>query len=179
MRSRLAVSIGSLWCLLALAAPCRVAAAQSIFLAIPGVDGESTDAQFSGAIEALTVTGGVSAQGGAKAAFSPVVVEMRRTTAASPVLEQAVASGQRFAQAVVSFRRSGGDNPTVFLTITLGDVGVAAFERAGDASEDAPAESVSLTYNQIKTDYQRQNPDGSPGPVVSACWNVSANAKCQ
>lgn len=186
MRSLAAVPFGVL-CSLAFLAPSRAAAAQDIFLAIPGLDGESADAQFHGSFEALSVSSGVDSEtggpagggaGAGKATFSPVVVKLRRTSAGSPALEQAVASGQRFPQAVVSFRRAG-ENPFVFLTYTLTDVAVTSFHREANAAEDAPAESVSLTYGRIKSDFQRQNADGSAAPVVSVCWDVRTNAACQ
>ncbi len=185
MRSLAAVPIGLLYSL-ALAAPSRAVAAQDIFLAIPGLDGGSADEQFRGAFDALLATSGVasdpgsgapSGAGAGKPTFSPVVVKLRGPTAASPSLEQAVASGQRFPQAVVSFRR-GGERRFVFLTYTLSNVAVSSFKREANAAEDAPSESVSLTYARIKTDYQGQNPDGSAGPVVSVCWDVTTNARC-
>jgi type VI secretion system secreted protein Hcp len=185
MRSVAAVPLGLL-CSLALAAPSRAVAAQDIFLAIPGLNGESADEQFPGAFEALSVTSGVTSQtavgggaggGAGKATLSPVAVKLRRTTAASAALEEAVLTGQKFAQAVVSVRRAG-ENRLVFLTYTLTDVTVTSFQREANAAEDAPSESVSLTYAQIRTEYQQQNPDGSAGPIISVCWDVRTNARC-
>jgi type VI secretion system secreted protein Hcp len=177
MRSLAGVAIGFL-CSLALATPSRAVAAQDIFLAIAGLNGESADAQFAGAIEVLSVTSGITTDNAGKPTFSPVVVKTRGTTAASSALDQAVASGQRFPQAVVSLRRAG-ESRFVFLTYTLTDVAVTSFQRDASATEDRPSESMSLTYAQIKTDYQRQNADGSAAPVVSVCWDVRTNARCQ
>jgi type VI secretion system secreted protein Hcp len=113
-----------------------------------------------------------------KPTFPPVVVKLRRTTAGSAALEEAVSSGQRFAQAVVSVRRAG-ENPVVVLTHTLTDVGVTSFQRDANAADDTPSESVSLTYAQIRTERRTLNADGSAGPTVVVCWDVTAVKKCQ
>lgn len=127
----------------------------------------------------LDSSGPAGGGGGAgKASFAPVVVKLRRTTAASPGLQQAVANGHHYPQAVVSFRRAG-ERPFVFLTYTLADVTVTSFQSDASVPLDAPSESVTLTYARIKTDYFRQNADGSPAPAVSVCWDVKANAQCQ
>lgn len=186
MRALAALPVGLL-CTLAVVAPSKAAAAQDIFLAIPGLDGESADAQFGGAFEVTSVTGGVtgvsvSASGGGgggsgKTVFAPLTLKLRSTSAGSLGLEEASASGVHFAQAVVSFRRAG-ESGAVFLTITLSEVGVASFQREAAAAENAPAETVSLTYTRIQTVYQRLNANGSPGPAVSTCWDVNKNARC-
>jgi type VI secretion system secreted protein Hcp len=177
MHSLAPIRIGLLFSL-AVVAPSRAVAAQDIFLAIPGLDGESTDEQFRGTFDVQSVTSGVASEPGGKPTFSPVVVKLKRTTAASPALEEAVATGRTFPQAVVSFRRPG-ESSFVFLTYTLTDVAVAAFQRDANATDDAPLETVSLRYGQIKTDYHQQNPDGSPGPTVSVCWDARTNARCK
>jgi type VI secretion system secreted protein Hcp len=186
MRSVAVVPIGFLYCL-ALSAPAQALAAQEIFLVIPGIDGGSANAQFAGAFDAVSATSGVGSEtgagtgagaGAAKPTFEPVVVNIRGGGPGSAALEQAAATGQRFPQATVTFRRAG-DNPFVFLTYTLTDAGVASFKRDSNATEDRPTESVSLTYTRIKTDYQAQNADGSAGPVVTVCWDVPALKACQ
>jgi type VI secretion system secreted protein Hcp len=184
MRSLTVVPM-ALLCSLALLAPSPAAAAHDLFLVVSGLDGGSADAQFTGAFEATRVESGVRGEqaaggGGAGAGrptFSPLVVTLRGT-AASSALEQAAATGQRFPQAVVSIRRAG-ESPAVFLTYTLTDVAVTSFQRDVAAAADAPSESVGLAYATIKTDFQRQNPDGSAGPVVSVCWDVRASRPCQ
>jgi type VI secretion system secreted protein Hcp len=161
-------------------------AAQDIFLAIPGLDGGSADAQFPGAFQALSVKSGVTSQeagggggaGAGRATFSPLGVTLQGASAASSALEQAASTGQRFPQAVVSVRRAG-ESPFVFLTYTLTDVGVTSFQRDAAAAQDAPSESVGLTYATITTEIRQQNADGSAGPVVSVCWDVRANRQCQ
>jgi type VI secretion system secreted protein Hcp len=186
MRSLTAVPLGLLCCL-AIITPSRALAAQDVFLAIPGLNGESADEQFRGAFEALSVTAGIAsdstaaAAGGAgagKPTFPPVLVKLRRTTAGSAALEEAVSSGQRFPQAVVSVRRAG-ENPVVVLTHTLTNVGVTSFQRDANAADDTPSESVSLTYAQIRTEHRTLNADGSAGPTVVVCWDVTAVMKCQ
>jgi type VI secretion system secreted protein Hcp len=182
MRSLAAVPARILLPLLVIT-PSLAVATQDIFLAIPGLDGGSADAQFPGAFEALSVSSGFGSQSGGsggggtgKPTFSSVDVKLR-TSAASPGLEQAAVTGTKFPQAVVSFRRSG-ERGFVFLTYTLTDVGATSFKREADASGDAPSESVSLTYAQIKTEYRQQKADGSPGPITTVCWDVRTNAPC-
>jgi type VI secretion system secreted protein Hcp len=185
MRSLSAVPLGLL-CSLALTAPSRSSAAQDLFLTIPGLNGESADAQFPGSFDATAVTTGITAPaaapvaGGAatgQATFAPVVVKLRQSSAGSAALEDAASTGQRFPQAVVSVRRAG-EARVVLLTYTLADVGVAAFQREAAAADDVPSESVSLTYGQIRTERRSLNADGSAGPVVTVCWDVRTYTRC-
>lgn len=165
-------------CSLALVATSAAQAAQDIFLAIPGLDGGSADQQFRGAFDALSVSSGVSSQPGGKPTFAPVIVKLRGSSAGSPALEQAAATGQRISQAVVSLRRTG-DNPFVFLTYTLTDVAVTSFQREAITTDEGPSESVSLTFARIQIEFRQQNADGSVGPVVSFCGDAVRNAPCQ
>jgi type VI secretion system secreted protein Hcp len=175
-----------LLCSVALIAPAPAHAAQQIFLVVPGLDGGSADEQFKGAFEALSVTsgmssagavGGGSGAGAGRPTFAPLVVKLRGTPAAGATLEDALTAGRRFPEVVVAVRRLG-EAPVVFLTYTLTDVAVTAFEREAASVDDAPAETVALTYGRVRTDQQRQNADGSLGPPVSVCWDVATNARC-
>jgi type VI secretion system secreted protein Hcp len=155
----------------------RLASADDIFLTIPGVQGDATAVGFQGSIDVISVSGGVSFAAGTKAPrFSDFSLTMQASSA-SPVLEQAVPSQHTFAQAVISFQRAG-TSPVVYLTYTLTNVTVSSFSSGGDAGGGRPADSISLTYSRIRTQFTPQNPDGTLGTPVVACWDVATNRGC-
>ena len=53
---------------------------------------------------------------------------------------------------------------------------MVAYEVGGDTG-DGPADQLKLAFGQIVVEYREQNPDGSPGAVTRAGWDVKANRK--
>ena len=43
---------------------------------------------------------------------------------------------------------------------------------------ERPAETISLSYQQIATKYTQINPDGSTGQVFTTCWNLATQKEC-
>jgi type VI secretion system secreted protein Hcp len=178
--------VAGLLCSVALVVPAQALAAQQIFLVVPGVDGGSADERFKGAFEVLSVTSGVSTEvspatgggaGAGKPTFAPLVVKLRGAPAAGATLEDALTAGRRLPEVVVAVRRAG-EAPVVALVYTLTDVAVTSFSREAASADDAPSETVAFAYGTIRTDQQRQNPDGSLSPPVTTCWDVRTNARC-
>ena len=152
------------------------------FLRIDGIAGESTDATHKGEIAVQTFLWGetqsgspLGGGGGAgKLSAGPLIVTARASKA-SPLLLLACASGQHIKSAVLSVRRAGAGKAQLdFLTITLNDVLITSFEVNAN-TENGPVDEVSLAFAQILVDYREQNPDGSPGAVTHAGWDVKAN----
>jgi type VI secretion system secreted protein Hcp len=153
------------------------------FLKLQGVEGESTDAHHRGEIEVEawswgeTNTVGTSSGGGGGA--GRVTMGDLRFTAflgrASPKLLLACAAGQHIPSAVLAAQRTG-PAPADFLTITLSDVAVKAYE-VGDAgaADPAPRDRVGLGFGRITMEYRPQNPDGSLGQPVRSGWDLKAN----
>ena len=99
-----------------------------------------------------------------------------RVSKASPSLMLACASGQHFKSAVLTARKAGKGQQE-FLTFSLSDVLVSAYQTGGAEGEVAPGDSVSLNFSKIQVEYKQQNPDGSLGASIKAGWDVKQNKK--
>jgi type VI secretion system secreted protein Hcp len=152
-------------------------AAVDYFLALDGIDGESTDAKHKGALVLESFGWGVSQSGGAsgggggagKAQFQDLVV-VHRTSKASPKIFLACATGQHLKSAVLTARKAG-KAPLEFLTITLSDVLVSSFQETGSSGE-VPLETVSLTYAKVEIAYRLQSAAGKVAPPVKTGFDV-------
>jgi type VI secretion system secreted protein Hcp len=160
---------------LALLLPAAAPAAQSLFLEIPGIPGESRDDRHRDAIDVLAFSWGVTAGGDrGRATFKDLTVT-KHVDQASPQLFLRAARGQVIPAATLSVR-GAGERPDDFLTYCLTEVRVTGVSTAGSAAGDRPTEEVSLAYGTFFETYRKQNPDGSLGAVFTAGWNVVDNA---
>jgi type VI secretion system secreted protein Hcp len=148
------------------------------FLRIDGIAGESTDAKHKGELAVQTFLWGENQTGGGagKLSAGPLIITARSSKASPPLL-LACATGQHVKSAVLSARRAGGGKGQFeFLTISLADVLITSYEVNANA-DGGPLDEVSLAFAQIVVEYREQNPDGSPGAVTRAGWDVKANQK--
>jgi type VI secretion system secreted protein Hcp len=96
-----------------------------------------------------------------------------KVSKASPSLMLACASGKHFKSAVLTARKAGKGQQE-FLTFSLSDVLVSAYQTGG-AEEVVPGDSVSLNFSKIQMEYKPQNPDGSLGTPIKAGWDAKQN----
>ncbi len=160
--------------LLVLALPVRGLAQQvDYFLLISGIAGESTDAQHPNWIDILSTSVGIQsiAQQTTFADFSFV----SKVSAASPALLLGAASGQHFPSAVLGVRRGAG-NPD-YLKYTLTDVVVTRDVLSGSGGS-IPTENFALSYSMIEIQYRPTRPDGTLGPPITTCWDLTAGGPC-
>ena len=155
------------------------------FLDIEGVPGESLDAKHKDEIDveswswgATQVVGTIGGGGGSAGRVSIQDFNfVARTSKASPLLFLSCASGKHLETAVLTARKSGGQQ-VEFLTLTLTDVLVSSYQTAGSETADTvPMDQVSLNFTKIKFEYKVQNPDGTLGAPISAGWDIKANTK--
>lgn len=155
------------------------------FLKIEGVSGESLDAKHKGEIDVEAWSWGETnavppgAPGGGSGAGKVQMQDFNvtaRTSKASPNLMLACASGKHFKSAVLTARKAGKPQAE-FLTFSLSDVLVSAYQTGGAEGEVVPMDSVSLNFSKIQVEYKQQNPDGSLGASVKAGWDVKQNKK--
>ena len=153
------------------------------FMRIDGVSGESLDAKHKGEIEVESWSWGEAhpvPPGGAGGGAGTGKVQMQdfnftaKFSKASPSLMLACASGKHFKSAVLTARKSGKSQQD-FLTFSLSDVLVSAYQTGGVEGEVVPADSVSLNFAKIQVEYKQQNPDGSLGASIKAGWDVKQN----
>ena len=146
----------------------------SYFLKIPGIAGESRNAQHVDEIEVdsytfaetaeIVISGSGGAAGAGRARVAPFEI-VARSSVASPPLFLACAKGTHYPSATLSAVRAGGA-PFTFLTWTLTQVLVSTFEQSG--SSDGAFDHFSLVFSKAKLVDTPQKVDGSAGAAVTA-----------
>ena len=160
---------------------------QECVLTIPGVPGEST--VVHNGIDVLTFSFGVreasratGATGGGRTGrpeFSEFIVT-KRLDKSSPLLMLSSASGTHYPHVTLQCRKAGGESSRQFyLTYTLSDVLVSSYQAVGSSGNDVPTDQVSFNFAQIDFTYHPQNPDGSLGAPVDACWDLRTERVCR
>ncbi len=153
----------------------------TIFLAIDGVSGESTDDRHKGEIELLSWALGVSNAGSAhvgggagagKASFTDLSIT-KVTDLATPALLQATSSGKHIARATLTVRSPGAQEHEP-LRIALFDVQVSGCSIASGDGDVAPRDTVTLSFGRIQLGYTIQLPDGADGPIGTFGWDVAS-----
>ena len=156
-------------------------AAFDYFLKIDGIPGESTDAKHKDEIEVLSWSWGETQEiapspggggGTGKVAMTDLHVSAN-ISKASPQLLLACASGKHIKSAVLAGRR-GGKAQAEFLTFSLSDVLVSAYQTGG-ATAEAPLDSISLNFSKIEMTYREQTAKGSLGPAIRVGWDRKTN----
>ena len=134
------------------------------FLKIAGVDGESTDEQFPGAISLESYSFGVtnavsvgrgSGAGVGRATLNELIV-VKRVDKSSPTLLLDCAMGKVLPAVQLISRRSPN---LVYLQITLSNALVSSFQEGGSQGE-LPLEQISFTYQKLSYAYAPQLPNG-------------------
>ena len=159
--------------------------AESWFLKIDGLDGESTDVNHKDEIDVLSWSWGVAHPGGGgpgsgAGAGKPTFQDFQfvaRISKASPMLFLACASGTRHKAAALSGVRSASKGTSAeFLKYKLSDVVVTTDQHSGSEGGE-PVEQFSLNYSKIEVSYVPQTATGKVGAVVQAGFDVKMNKK--
>jgi type VI secretion system secreted protein Hcp len=153
------------------------------FLKLDGITGESTDAAHKGEIDVQSWSWGVVHEGspgpgggGAGRVSFQDFHFVARISKASPQLFLSCATGVHHKGATLSGSRLGDKASGDFLKYKLSDVLVTSAQH-GDGRSDVPTEQFSLSYARFEITFTPQSTDGSPGPPVSAGFDVKLNKK--
>lgn len=158
--------------------------AVDMFLEIEGVSGESVDKAFTGKIDILAWSWGVSNSGsahvgGGAGAGKANVQDLSITKyvdKSSPVLMGASCTGEHFKSAKLSLRKAGG-KPLVYYTIEMTEVLITSVSTGGSGGEDRLTENVSLNFAKVVVKYTPQKPDGTGDVEVPMTFDIAANSK--
>ncbi len=158
--------------------------AESWFLKIDGIEGDSLDKVHKGEIDLESWSWGVFVQdspgpGGGGRPGRATFPDFRFTTKiskASPQLFLSCATGVHHKVATVSGRHVGEKVMSDFLKYKLSDVQVTSVQHGGSDSYP-PGEQFSLSYGRFEITFTPQNEDGSPGAPISAGFDVKLNKK--
>jgi type VI secretion system secreted protein Hcp len=162
------------------------ATAQECILSIPGVPGEST--VVPNGIDVLTLAWGLHnaanaarATGSGRASrpeFSEFTIT-KKLDKSSPHLMLTCAEGAHYPHVILMCRKAGGERSHQdYLVYTLTDVLVSSYQEVGSSGNEIPTDQVSFSYGKIDFSYRPQNPDGSLGSPVDACWDLHAERAC-
>ena len=157
----------------------------TIFLALDGVAGESTDDRHKGEITLLswalgvsdagsTQVGGGGGGGVGKASFTDLSVT-KVTDLATPALLQATASGKHIARATLTVRSPGAEQREP-LRIALFDARVTSCSTGASDDGVQPRDAVTLSFGRIQLSYTTELPDGGDGPVATFGWDLGRNS---
>ena len=162
--------------------PPAVDATSEHFLKVDGILGDSTDVKHLDEIKVGSFTWGINLatlMRCEKASQTPTlngVSFTKQIDRSSPKLAEAVATGRHLATAVLTAKKVAATDYE-YLKITLTDIVVSSYAMSA-TSTSLPQDTFNLSFNQIRFEYFRQNPDGSLNAPISFCWNIKDSRTC-
>jgi type VI secretion system secreted protein Hcp len=140
-----------------------------IFLKLDGIGGDSADDKHKGEIDVEAVAYGVKRSG--KKHVATVRID-KVYDSSSPKLLAASTSDRHIKSATITFRLSGADPGSAFLTYKLSNVVIASYEQGGANPDDKQLgsleEEVGLTADKLQAIERTPDNSGKDGPPVSA-----------
>jgi type VI secretion system secreted protein Hcp len=163
--------------------PSTAVAADSVFLKLDNIEGESTAVGHAKEIVLLSYTQSFSRAGGSggggvttgKADCGAITVT-KLLDRSSPALIGAVLSGNVIPNGVITFRKEG-NQPFEYYKVTLTDVLIQSISQT-DASPTDPTtilEQISMSVGKFKFEYVTQGPTGGAQGGVTFSWDCLAN----
>jgi type VI secretion system secreted protein Hcp len=149
-----------------------------IFLSIPGIPGDSDNAQHKNqiAIESFAfLAKRPSTRTVGAVRFSALRLD-KVYDQSSPRLLSAATSGRHIKSATVTFSTSSDPSGTDVLTYKLSDVTVSSYEQGGANPDTKPLgsleEEIGLSPARVQVSERTFTPSGAPGPTVTSTWQV-------
>jgi type VI secretion system secreted protein Hcp len=152
--------------------------AVDFFLQLADIKGESVDENhkdqiavmsFSWGASQVTSVAGSGGSGAGKANLADLSI-MKNYDAASTPMYKALLKGTHIKTGVLTASKAGGDGKP-FMQISFTELFVTSIQISG--SSEVPMESVSFSYNTIKTEYFKQDEKG----ILKASGDVSYDLK--
>jgi type VI secretion system secreted protein Hcp len=157
--------------------------AADFLLMIDGIKGESLQSKHEGELEIESFSWGATQQGAhgggggggaGKVAFQDLHFTSR-VGKHSPLLVKACATGQHIKKAVLTVRKSGGDQQEYY-KVTLEDLLVSSYQSGGSEGSNAlPVDQFSLNFAKIEFSYSPQKPDGKLDSPIIAKYDLKAS----
>ena len=161
----------------AIAVPASASAATDQFLRLGGDQyaGESLDKEYKGAFELESSTFNVKRSSATATAptFGNLTIT-KRVDRASPALMLAAASGVQIPSARLSVRQAGSANTAgaTYLEYCFQHVVVMTDQVNNNSGDDAPLETVTLSYRQITQSYTPQSTTGAQETPIVTGWDL-------
>jgi type VI secretion system secreted protein Hcp len=151
------------------------------FLSVPGIPGESTDAEFPKTFDVLDWSCGAHTSIGPTNTTSPrTKVQasdfniVKRIDSASPKLFKACCTGQHFKNVTLHCRKASAKQP--YLQVELQNVYVSSYQQGVDSVSALPSEVVTFDYGAIVWTFTPQLDTGGFGTPIKAGFNYLKNA---
>jgi type VI secretion system secreted protein Hcp len=151
----------------------------------PDVKGESTDKVHTGEIQVstyrfgasnpTTISSGTTGSSTGKVSVSNFIIT-KRTDKSSPILFQACCSGEHYAKATFTLRKSG-KSPLEYLIYTFTEMYVNSIDWSGATGEkdDTPIETVAFSFGSVHVKYVPQKSDGTGDSPIEGGWDIQQN----
>lgn len=152
--------------------PTFALAASQIFLDIGGIKGGATTVGFEGQIELLSMSSGFGVPSAKKVGCtSQDINAVKFIDKASADIIMAAAMGKHFADATITFARTG-EGVVKVIQFNMTDVSFSAYSTGGSVGESNFVENLALHYSGLSGTVYNQNPDGTvtPEPFTVNCF---------
>lgn len=151
--------------------------ATDLFLKLPGIDGSSTNARHENEMDIADVTWSLTNAAGTPAAATLSSITITKgIDVASPKLLSAAGAGTTFFAATITAEKPGGA-PFTFAQLNLVGVRVASITQTATRASGFD-EKIALRAAAIQLVYTTQKADGTKGPSVTGCWNLTTHTAC-
>jgi type VI secretion system secreted protein Hcp len=157
----------------------------NLFLKMTGITGESQESKHTGEIEIFGYSEGLSnlSSGGTGMGGGVGRVEYRDFTfqckleKAVPTLMSWCADHKVISEAKMSGTKVGGSGASYdYVQITMKNCRIAAVDLGGSMNAEGSV-SISLNFEEIKTEYWEESASGGQGASTNAAWSNKANKK--
>lgn len=160
----------------------QLSSADDTFLKIVGIDGESKDDVHMDEIDILawqwdyTISEDAGRSGRSREAIicEPISF-VHYFDKASVGIALAGFTGSLIPEALLTVRKSDGEQQLEYLKITLTGAAVISQNMGGEESENRLIEQFLLSFERIKLEYTEQLPDGSGAADIRFAWDCEAN----
>jgi type VI secretion system secreted protein Hcp len=169
--------------LTALMTPADSTAGDPIYMQVPGVVGDSTDANHTGWIDVQSWSVGfqnpnaLSSATGGNPSLGTFMAQLFYSQA-SPLLLKGLATGEHLGTVKVDLVKAGQAGGLTYLTMVLTNAAITTINDSGDAAAVSPSESIGIRASELSATYTTQNADGSAGTPVSFCYDFAHKKSC-
>jgi len=154
------------------------------FIKLEGIKGESKDQKHKDEIEILNWSWGLNNTGSAhfgggvgagKVQVGDIHI-VKRVDTSSPSLMKACSTGKHVPKALLTVRKSGGENNQLeYFKVELKDILVSSVSASSKEGSPWLTEELSLNFAEFKVVYTPQDEKGGGGAQVEFAYNIAQN----
>ena len=145
-----------------------------VYMKIDGVDGESQNPEFPGAIDVFVAANGVEREassgsgGGTRANLTDISIA-KPAEKSSPKLFLACCSGTQFKNVEIEFTDLSEGGEVVYMKYRLERCVITSWSTSGDGGA-VPTETLTLNFTKIEYSYMAKD-----GSVDTSTWDTRTN----